>query len=251
MFFKNKSHTQILREAGWDPERIPDSDILFPSILAAQRLSQVKRLRDPATGKMKLEETELVRKAKKSGMSEDEVLTLASSVDTLASINAWDALKVQQVERCMHNAPEMAGLATNHSRNTGETTTDYLERSKWDVFTAINSDVPVMGLSFLWLTTVAYMFFISIENELREQRNPLYVMPFENVKYSGDKRMALVLSALKEEDEECLRVMANVLERLRAGFVSHLYWKDVETVEERLDRMQNREESQSPECIIM
>lgn len=60
MFFKNKSHTQILRDAGWDPQRVPDSDILIPSILAAQRLSQVKRLRDPVTGKMKLEETELL-----------------------------------------------------------------------------------------------------------------------------------------------------------------------------------------------
>ncbi|CAG9953236.1 unnamed protein product [Clonostachys rosea f. rosea IK726] len=99
MFFKNKSHTQILREAGWDPERIPDSDFLIPSILAAQRLSQVKRQRDPVTEKMKLEESELVRRAKKSGMSEDEIIALGSSVDALASINARDALKVQQMER--------------------------------------------------------------------------------------------------------------------------------------------------------
>ncbi|CAG9953235.1 unnamed protein product, partial [Clonostachys rosea f. rosea IK726] len=94
-----------------------------------------------------------------------------------------------------------------------------------------------MGLSFLWPTSVVYMFFMTVEEELRKTRNPLYIKSFENTKYSGDKRMALVLGALKEEDEECLRVMASVFERLRAGLVSHIYWKDVETVEERLDRM--------------
>ncbi|CAG9988105.1 unnamed protein product [Clonostachys byssicola] len=252
MFFKTKPHTQILREAGWDPERVPDSDVLFPSILAAQRLSQLKRLRDPVTGKMKVEETELVRRAKKYGMSEDEITALASSVDTLASMHAWDDLKTQQVERYMDTAPEMAGLTTSYPRNKKDvTTTDYLEQSKWDIFTAINGNMPVMGLSFLWPTTIVYMFFMTVEEELCKTRNPLYIKSFENAKYSGDKRMALVLGALKEDDEECLRVMARVFDKLRAGFVSHMYWKDVETVEERLERIQKRDDSEVPDCTIM
>ncbi|CAH0023625.1 unnamed protein product [Clonostachys rhizophaga] len=252
MFFKNKTHTQILRDAGWDPQRVSDSDILIRSILAALRLSRVKRLKDPVTGKMKLEETELVRRAKQSGMSEDEVIAVASSVDTkIASINAGEARKLQQMENYMDTVPEMRCSTAELYGKTGETTLDYLEQSKWDIFKAINGDVPVMGLSFLWPTAVVYQFFVTVEEELREKRNPLYMMCFENAKYSEDKRMALVLGALIGEDEECLRVMASVLERFRVSFVWHMYWKDVETVEERMQRMENREEPKGPECTIM
>lgn len=185
-------------------------------------------------------------------MSEDEVIAFASSVDTkIASINAREARKAQQIESYMDTVPEMRGLTAYYHGKPGGTTLDYLEQSKWGIFTAINGDVPVMGLSFLWPTTVVYRFFMTVEEELREKRNPLYMVFFENAKYPGDKRMALVLRALKGEDEECLRVMASMLEKLRVGFVSHMYWEDVEMVEERMHRMENREEPKVPECTVM
>ncbi|CAH0053890.1 unnamed protein product [Clonostachys solani] len=251
VFFKTKPCTQVLRDAGWDPERIPDSDIVIPSILGAQRLSRVKRLIDPVTGEMKLEETELVRRVKKSGMSDDGVVAIACSMAIRnASINIKQAHQAQRMKEYVASAPEMQGLSGQLGKR-GETTLDCLQQSMWDIGIAINGDFPAMGLSFLWPTTFVYLFFMSVEEELREKQNPLYKRSFENPKYSEDKRMALVLGALTGKHEECLRVMASVFESLQTDFFSQMYWKGAETVEERLQREANKHKSELPDCTIM
>lgn len=34
--------------------------------------------------------------------------------------------------------------------------------------------------------------------------------------------------ALSGQDEECLRIMADVFERFRSGFMTNIYWEDLD-----------------------
>src|SRR5207247_1372305 len=69
-FFKSKANLLLYRNAEWNQERIPESDIAVGSMLAMLRLGQTKRVVDPATGERRLEDTDLVRRARAEGMSE-------------------------------------------------------------------------------------------------------------------------------------------------------------------------------------
>ena len=38
------------------------------------------------------------------------------------------------------------------------------------------------------------------------------------------------------EDDECLRIMGNAFEKLRAGFIMVMYWGDLDETGERLEK---------------
>lgn len=60
--------------------RLPDGDIPFHSCLLDHRLSQVKPLVDPATGQKQLEETDVVRKFRSMGISDQELVDRSTYV---------------------------------------------------------------------------------------------------------------------------------------------------------------------------
>jgi hypothetical protein len=66
MFFKNKSTLRLYREANWNPERIPDSDVPIPSSLWMLRIAQTKHVFDP----------ELVRRARCQGLTDKEMIEM-------------------------------------------------------------------------------------------------------------------------------------------------------------------------------
>ena len=75
-FFNATPHLLLYRNAGYNPDRIPDKDVSIFSSLALMRLAQTKQVVDPATGTWRLEETDLVKRARKIGMSDEIMLGL-------------------------------------------------------------------------------------------------------------------------------------------------------------------------------
>jgi streptomycin 6-kinase len=59
--------------------------------------------------------------------------------------------------------------------------------------------------------------------------------------FRKEKRINLVVMAMKGEDDECLRIMANVFEKVRNGFNSHMYWKDLDVTWKELRRRKDRD----------
>lgn len=77
-FFRTKSTLMMYHDAGWVPEKISDSPVKIPSLLYMVRLMSTTRLIDAETGETKLEETELVRRAKPLGKIDAQLQKLAS-----------------------------------------------------------------------------------------------------------------------------------------------------------------------------
>ncbi|KAI6908296.1 hypothetical protein KC318_g3620 [Hortaea werneckii] len=73
-FFTAKSELMEYFDAGWVPQRIPG----IPSLLYAARLNQTERIVDPATGDLKLKDTELVQRSRAEGHPDDFLLKMSS-----------------------------------------------------------------------------------------------------------------------------------------------------------------------------
>ena len=64
-----------------------------------------------------------------------------------------------------------------------------------------------------------------------------------------EKRVSLTTLVLAEEDEECMEVMAEAFQSPRAGFMNHIYWKDLDTFEAL--RSSTGDDEIEPSCTVM
>jgi hypothetical protein len=88
---------------------------------------------------------------------------------------------------------------------------------------------PLSSLNYVWVTIEFMILFSRIENELKRLRNPLWVRAYEeDPLLTREKRASLTMLALAMEDDECLRVMAEMFQNPRAGWMQHIYWEELD-----------------------
>ncbi|KAK3504638.1 hypothetical protein B0T13DRAFT_485579 [Neurospora crassa] len=186
-FFRKKSTLVILREAGWNIDRIPDADVSFPSVLGMLRITQAKHITDHVTGKKRIEETEITKRAKAMGMSEENMFNMAETMEVLqATKTKANEIPAERVAHAM--APGYSRFpgrcdprSTRKARMAaGGECVDFADRDmldfmKLDIQSDISGERPLSALNFLWATTYFYT-----------------------------KRLSLTLLAMIEQDKECL-----------------------------------------------
>ncbi|KAI0506199.1 hypothetical protein F5B22DRAFT_470697 [Xylaria bambusicola] len=229
-FFKTKSYLMACYAAGWNPDRIPDSDIPMPSLLGVYRISQAKHITDPATGKKRLEDTYLVKLARARGISEEDLMaydmTPPSEIRTEQPIP--EALRKAMVPEgyTVGSLPGIRGMGGKLELSGP----DLLALFKVDISNDICGDVPLSSLNYVSTMARFMVLFMQFESELDKLRNPLYVQAYETDRqWQKHKRVGLAYLALHLQDEECLRVMAHEFQNPRAGFMNHIYWEDLES----------------------
>ncbi|KAI2470526.1 hypothetical protein F4781DRAFT_175854 [Annulohypoxylon bovei var. microspora] len=267
-FFKTKPYLMLYRQADWNIERIPEKDIEAISMLSMLRLSQAKSVVDPVTGKRRLEDTDLVRRSKAAGMDDDTLLGMSSSIERMKS-TADGPIPKELMETLsdgykFSNAKLNSGFkgkwagghTTNKCKDLDISGRELLELLRWDIFREICADRPLLSLNYAWVTIVFIRLFTIMEDKLKETRNPLYVQAYEEARgeLRREKRLGLVMLALSEQDDECLKIMAEVFQNPRAGFMNHIYWEDLEQTSVRMKRThQSREKEQiePDQCAVM
>ncbi|KAF4341472.1 hypothetical protein FBEOM_4633 [Fusarium beomiforme] len=141
------------------------------------------------------------------------------------------------------------------ARAVGMTDKDIIQASsKLASIARSGFEVPDEVLSsFNYLGVVCGMLlnFRDIEERLKEAKNPVYVEVYERSgSWQKDKRVTLSILALTEENEECLKIMAQVFNEGRAGFMDFVYWDDLET-EPRERGNRDEDPSLGNACTIM
>lgn len=255
MFFTFKPNLILCREADWNPELVPERDITVGSKLGIMRLSQVKQLVDPKTGKRRFEHTELVRRhlaAKVDGKPVYDEETLLDVVDGW-KIKSRGFTELDEPPKGMGGefyelfSSSYSNANELRSRNqvTGGGTplevrgSDLLDMMKVDTHADIAGNNPVVSLNYAWVTVRIMLLFHFIEEKLRERKNPVYLKAFKT--WRSQPRFGLVYMAMLKEDEECLRVMA---EEFQSPIRNYVYW-DVMT---DLPRFKAKPESA---CTVM
>ncbi|CVL11258.1 uncharacterized protein FPRN_11076 [Fusarium proliferatum] len=238
--FKRNSMLTTCRRAGWNLEAIPDEELQFGSMLFFERLSRAKLLSEN-----KLEDTVLVRKARAVGMTDEEIIDATNKLSSIAN----NTLEVPN-EVLNKYAPEgfqippQAGSEVLDGR-------DILDLAKFDILSDVAGIAPISSLNYLGVTCWLLITFGRIEERLKEAGNPVY---FEAYEGSGpwklEKRVALALLALKGDNEESLRIVADTLNEARSGFMDFIYWEDLET-EPRERESHHVDPSVGNECTVM
>ncbi|RYC82256.1 hypothetical protein BFJ63_vAg14848 [Fusarium oxysporum f. sp. narcissi] len=237
--FKRNSMLTTCRRAGWNLEAIPDEELQFGSMMFFERLSRAKHVSEK-----ELEDTVLVQKARAVGMTDKEIIEATNKLSSIAN----NTLEVPN-EVLDRYAPEgfqfppSAGSEALDGR-------DILELAKFDILSDVAGIAPISSLNYLGVTCWLLITFGRIEERLKEAGNPVYFEAYEGSgPWKSEKRVALALLALKGDNEECLRIVADTLNEARTGFMDFIYWKDLET--EPREREADVDPSLGNECTVM
>ena len=259
--FRTKTALMMYYDADWSPERIPDKEIRIPSVLYMVRLSETKRVTDPLSGHTKLEDTELVKRAKAFGQNDAALLEMASIPKALASseeadpsslINQIDALKAYKHGPDMnpYNFKETRKQKNEQKVIQGR---DLLDLIRVDLFHDVCGNHPLSSLNYVWITVHILMLFREIEDRLREARHPLYVKAYEQAPASMQRtrRAGLIMAAMGHEDDAALKIFAACFERMRMGAMNCIYWDDLRDAESGVRPSKEADEVPIDQCSVM
>lgn len=248
-FFKQKSYLMECSWADWNPDRIPDSNIPLPTALGLHRISQTKRVTDPITGQKRMEDTDLVNRARALGIPEKDLMKWATSLP----------FKEQQIPGSLRESmipegykmgrlPQLGSKGTNHNMSSDS----FLTLLQVDICNDICGTTPFSGFNYIWAMARCMLLFHQFEDELAKLRNPLYVQAYETDRlWQKHKRVGLAYLALQSQDEECLRVMAREFQNSRAGFTDHIYWKNLETESSIKQKLSESDDGAQDQCVVM
>ncbi|KAJ3487856.1 hypothetical protein NLG97_g6314 [Lecanicillium saksenae] len=228
IFYKRNSFLLQLNAAGWNPDRIPDSEVFMPSTLALHRISQHKPFTDPVTGKLRMEDTYLIQRAR-GHFTEDQIV---ESVLEVPRRRKEARRKHPRSEKSIIPAGyTQNSLAKAGGRKLGLETTvvELLELVKLDICADIRGTAPLSAINYVWVIIRMFTLWIQIETALEKVKNPLFERAYrDGTNWADKKRTGFTYLALGGTDEECLRIIAREFESPPATFLQHCYWDSLD-----------------------
>lgn len=101
-------------------------------------------------------------------------------------------------------------------------------------YDAVDDDIcgarrPLVCLNYNWVTTRCLALFAQFKDRVRRLRNPVLERAHASLECGSQpqKRAGLAALAILEQDDECLRAMADVFQSDRVGFMTHIYWENL------------------------
>ncbi|KAJ5589096.1 hypothetical protein N7537_011774 [Penicillium hordei] len=226
-FYKERTLLQVFNRANWALARIPDEELPLSTGLAFIRLAEVKRRRDRVTGKVTLDDTDLVKRARSRGWSDEDIIAASSKLPSQSKDP-----HTAEVMKALRSTASEVYTVRNWSNAHAEGEFDlirHLSVLRLDFISDICGEMrPLSSLNYIAVLASCYLLFMGIEDSLKKCRNPIWVQIYEgNSELTEQKRVSLTVFALAEADPECLRIMADVFEKMRCGFIHHIYWDDL------------------------
>jgi hypothetical protein len=231
VLFRTKSLLQLLREAEWDPERIPNSKVCPYSRLGTVRMSLAKDAIDTTTGRMPWDDCDMIGRAKAAGISQDEIAELSAGMEhikrRISPVELSSHQDIGSYHRSRSSEPRLKHLKRRYCDLTG---TESLYMLKWDILEEVCGQ-GLLSLNFAKLGIDLLDAFLYLEEALEHAKNPLYLEVCKRSIGLQRKRVDLVTSAMRGEDEACLRIMAKELQNPSGWKHKNIYWKDMEDME--------------------
>lgn len=254
-FFKKKSALTMYYDADWISERIPESDIPFPTFLSVVRLRETKKVTNPATGSTVLDSTELVERAKTFGLDDKALIEMVSEmpkeIDRTASME--EMLRNMNVRKGYRMAPDLDPYNLQKPGEKSMTGSELLDCLRCDIFADVCGSHPLSSLNYVWITVTFMMLFMRIEDRLRDSRHPLYVQSDEEAPahMRRQQRTSIIMAAMGEENHEALKIFAEVFQDPRTGVMGHIFWKNLREEEDGTKPERESDVFPTDNCSVM
>jgi hypothetical protein len=256
-FFRAKSDLMMYYDADWVHEKNPDSVVRIPTVLYMNRLMETERVVDLITGEKRLVETEPVKRAKARGQTDAALLEAASI--PLPDTDVDD----EEAKAYMDRIAELKDYKTGPRRNPYQVL-EQKKRGQWqgrsllellrlDIFADFCGNHPVSSLNLVWITCHVMLLFMKFEDEFRKARHPLWVEAYEHPQpqLRGQKRLALVMAVMTEEDDQTLKIFAEGFESLRLGALACIFWEDLREEESGMKPRGDDDKIPMDQCSVM
>ncbi|KAI1213970.1 uncharacterized protein F4807DRAFT_469708 [Annulohypoxylon truncatum] len=211
----------LYQEAGWNPDQIPDSELTIDYQLGKIRIAQTKTIVEQVTGERRLADTELQQDLDPTAIStqarDEEV------IKKWVGKEHWDAVEIPGGQK------RRGGLNPEPSDNKRA---DVEINDMWllkmiaqDAADDIYGDKAISGINFTHVTAWIFHWYMAATKELKRTGNRVFRYAFM---YDDDegwcKNAKVIKIALQEQDEECFRIMADLLDEMRVDYDSFLSW---------------------------
>ncbi|CAK7216067.1 hypothetical protein SEUCBS140593_002745 [Sporothrix eucalyptigena] len=262
-FFKKKSLLMALRQADWDIDCIPGADVPMPSITGTMKIGQTKVVVDPTTGKKRLMDTDFVRSIKTTGKTDADIMKIHAIWQELQEFlrHESEVFQMQHITNELLTSMNLEGykhISLSKRGKPGErgsdamSTKELLSMLRVDLVSDVCGDIPISSFNYVWGMINCMMMFICFEDKLESCRNPVYVEVYEkDPLWETQKRVGLATMAMHTQDEECLRIMAKEFTDKRLGFMSHIYWKDLEQTTDKPTKVAGQRLPEEDTCVVM
>ncbi|OTB07584.1 hypothetical protein M426DRAFT_71669 [Hypoxylon sp. CI-4A] len=238
-----KTTLMLYREANWNLDNVPEGELTPKSELGKLRIAQTKVVTDPETGKKKLADTELVRRSLKLGYSMEELLKIQGSFHRKPNPIA-EAAKAREKEAFDTKVnkeglptvpmPELKKRRGQWQPSSSDGTRPNFEIDDLEFRYMIKRDVmadicgaglALSGINLTRTTTWMFRWFMAVTQKLEDQENEAYRhMTRTDPMWRFNKNAGLAALALREQDEQCLRIMADLLDSGGQEYDSYMYW---------------------------
>ncbi|KAJ4380423.1 hypothetical protein N0V85_008737 [Neurospora sp. IMI 360204] len=240
-----ESFLVLLREANWNVDKISDAEVPLSSLLAKLRIAQTDQIFDLDTGKRRLKETVLVKRAKAAfiseglaeGLAEEKLLAIAEALEE------FNLVEKQQAEfsadEVVYTTPQSHQVHFARSPSSAQCPREEVSNSEWldfmkvDIMADVDGDHPLCGLNLAWLTCYMIEIFDVVERELFELRNEtLRGLCNENGQYDSSKwrnegadgRSLMIVEAMTKIDEQVLEVAARAFTNPLKSLSDFIHW---------------------------
>ncbi|KAH0497981.1 hypothetical protein TgHK011_005262 [Trichoderma gracile] len=237
--YTHKSDLVVYKKAGWDPDRIPDSDVHHTSGLGLTRLSQMSRLYNPATSDWmnagaNLLRTQWSRVDTTVGdiIDDTTMKSLRKRMDTMDGDVEEMTLVPDAVSESLSWITDPSKIANKDPKMTPEMMLDVV----WnDLYSDICCDMkPYSSLNYLWITVNVLKFYDNLEEEAKANGSAeikaLFEEIIEDLSAGRDRRVFVSTFAMHGTNEELTKIVAKTFKKTDPG-VEHLRYFDEESVE--------------------
>ncbi|KAH0361415.1 hypothetical protein KCU65_g8724, partial [Aureobasidium melanogenum] len=200
--------------------------------LGALRIARTKRTTDPTTGKIRFEDTELIKNARKQTREElahdDEFLLQYSEIVERTMVAAVKNLGVPQTAASLGYKDITASAQDSHvsiDNNATLSTFDFWSILHTDVLEDICGQQPLCGFNYLWLAAIMIRTWIKIEDKLEKLHSPLYTAV--RGLNQGARRLALMIQlhdGSSPDHKRCAETIAEVLQSINVFKANCTYW---------------------------
>jgi hypothetical protein len=258
-FSSVKSTVTACRNWNWNIDDLPDDDLQIGSVLFMIRLGSQKLEIDPATGKTRLPDTDITKRA----LGE---LGQKSIDETMRRIFDYFPAPPSTLYDGDPSAPTAAGWGQNPAQPAGKAANSRKPRyfnltglsilgrvARADICHEMCGSYPIHAINYMTLTAAAYQLLSQMYVRLGQLQNPLFERRGRAQAFSRMLSLGISLDriylAMEHQDPVSLRIMAGLFRGNRSRTHQFMYWGHKETEDEMDVRMERAAQTDAEDGV--